>query len=61
MIAQVLAVLRYISERLRKVTVRDPANEDNVISDSLTASEKQLLAKAASKALFDEDWKRILW
>ena len=57
----VLAVLRYISERLRKVTVRDPANEDNVISDSLTASEKQLLAKAASKALFDEDWKRILW
>jgi hypothetical protein len=57
----VLAVLRYIAGRLRKATVRDPANEDNVISDILTANEKELLAKAARKAVSDEDWKQILW
>jgi len=57
----VLTILRYIAGRFRKETVRDPANEDNVISDSLTASEKGMLGKAAGKALFDEDWKRILW
>ena len=57
----VLTVLRFIAERIRKVTVRDPANEDNVISDGLTRNEKQMLAKAAEKALFDEDWKQTLW
>ena len=57
----VLTVLRYIAGRFRKQTIRDPANEDNVISDGLTASEKGMLGKAAGKALFAEDWKRILW
>ena len=57
----VLAVLRYLARRFRRMTVRDPANEDNVISDRLTASEKQMLAKAASKAVSGEDWKQILW
>ena len=57
----VLAVLRFIAERLLKVTIRDPANEDNVVSDVMTGNEKQLLAKAADKALFDEDWEQILW
>jgi len=28
----VLAVLRYLARRFRRMTVRDPANEDNVIS-----------------------------
>jgi len=41
----VLAVLRYMARRFRRMTVRDPANEDNVISDRLTANEKQRLAK----------------
>jgi hypothetical protein len=57
----VMTVLRYISARLAKTVVRDPANPDNVISDSLTASEKQIIAKAAAKEFSNENWKRILW
>jgi hypothetical protein len=56
-----MTVLRYISTRLAKTVVRDPANPDNVISDSLTASEKQIIAKAAAKEFSNENWKRILW
>lgn len=57
----VMAVLRYISARLPSTVVKDPANPDNVISDSLSPSEKQIIAKAAAKELSDENWKRILW
>ncbi len=57
----VMTVLRYISARLVKTVVRDPANPDNVISDALTASQKQIIAKTAAKELSDENWKRILW
>jgi hypothetical protein len=41
--------------------VRDPANPDNVISDALSPSEKQIIAHAAARELSDENWKRILW
>ena len=58
---KVLTVLRFIAERVRKLTVPDPANEENIVSDGLTTNEKQWLAKAASRALFEEDWKQILW
>jgi hypothetical protein len=57
----VMAVLRYISARLPSTVVRDPANPDNVISDALSPSEKQIIAHAAARELSDENWKRILW
>jgi len=57
----VRAVLRYIASRFERVNARDPANEDNVISNDLTVSEKAAIAKAARDALYDENWKKILW
>jgi len=57
----VLAVLRFIANRMEQVTVRDPANGDNVLSNDLTAKEKAGIAKAARDALYDENWKKILW
>jgi len=57
----VLAVLRYVANRLEQVTVRDPANGDNVISNDLAAGEKAEIAKTARAALYDENWKKILW
>jgi hypothetical protein len=57
----VMAVFRYLSGRFEKVAVRDPANAENIISDDLSAGEKQAVAKAARKALEDENWKKILW
>jgi hypothetical protein len=41
--------------------VRDPANEDNVVSNDLSAAEKNAIGKAARDALYDENWKKILW
>ena len=57
----VLAVLRYLANRLEQVTVRDPANGENVLSNDLSAKEKADIAKAARDALYDENWKKILW
>lgn len=57
----VLTVLRYIGGRLEQTIVRDPANEENIVSSDLKAAEKQVIAKAARDALYDENWKKILW
>jgi hypothetical protein len=57
----VLAVLRYLANRFVAAAVRDPANSKNVLSDELSASAKQAIAKAARDALYDENWKKILW
>ena len=59
----VAAVLRYIGNRFEQVQVevRDPANEDNVVSNDLSAKDKKAIAKTAGDALYDENWKKILW
>lgn len=59
----VAAVLRYIGNRLEQAEVHDPANEDNVVSNDLSAKEKNCIAKAARDALYrdEENWKKILW
>ena len=57
----VLAVMRYLANRFEQATVRDPANEDNIVSNDLSSSDKKAIAKAARNALYDENWKKILW
>ena len=57
----VLTALRYIGSRFEKAVVRDPANEDNIISNDLSAAEKTAIAKAARDVTYDENWKKILW
>jgi hypothetical protein len=32
-----------------------------VVSNDLSVKEKQSIAKAARDALYDENWKKILW
>ncbi len=56
-----LAALRYISNRFEHAVVRDPANSDNIVSNDLSAGDKKTIAKAARDALYDENWKKILW
>jgi hypothetical protein len=56
-----LAVFRYLSSRFEKTVVRDPSNSDNLVSDDLSADEKKTIAKAARKALDNENWKKIIW
>jgi hypothetical protein len=57
----VLAVLRYLSNRFERTVVRDPANRDNTVSDDLSGDAKRAIAKAARDAIYDEDWKKIIW
>jgi hypothetical protein len=57
----ILAVLRYLSNRLEQAVVADPANSDNILSSGLSAHDKQVIAKAARDALYDENWKKFLW
>ena len=57
----VLQVLRYLANRFEQARVCDPANRENVLSDDLTVAEKKAIAKAARDALYDENWKKIIW
>ena len=57
----VLTALRYVGNRFEKVVVRDPANDDNVVSNDLSAAEKKSIAKAARDVTYDKNWKKILW
>lgn len=57
----VLTVLRYLSGRFEQTLVRDPANAKNLVSSDLSTDEKKAIAKAARNALYDENWKKILW
>jgi hypothetical protein len=41
--------------------VRDPANSANIVSKDLSDAAKQAIAKAARNALYDENWKKIIW
>ena len=57
----VIAVLRYLANRFGQVVVRDPANSANIVSNDLTGDAKTAIAKAARDALYDENWKKIVW
>jgi hypothetical protein len=57
----VLAVLRYLAGRFEQAVVHDPANEDNILSNDISVGTKREIAKAARNALYDENWKKILW
>jgi len=57
----VLSVLRDLSHRFEQAVVLDPANGDNILSNDLAANDKKAIAAAARDALYDENWKKILW
>lgn len=57
----VLAVLHFLVGRFEQAVVRDPANGENVVSNDLSDEEKRAIVKAAREALYDENWKKILW
>lgn len=57
----VTTVLRYLANRLERGIVKDPANEDNLVSSDLTGADKAAIAKAARSALYEENWKKFIW
>jgi hypothetical protein len=57
----VIHVLRNVALSITAKRIEDPANTNNVISEDLTANEKQRLAAAASSAATQPSWGKIIW
>ena len=56
----VWSVFQYLSDNFVEARFVDPANTNNVISDDLTYSEKQLIKKTANAALTASKWNQIV-
>jgi len=61
MFAEQMGEARRTGSRFEQAKVRDPANTKNILSDDLSESGRQAIAKAARNALYDENWKKIIW
>lgn len=59
--ANVLHVLREAGASLSWTRIIDPGNSNNIISDDLTAAEKQRLAALAGEAARKQTWGEIIW
>jgi hypothetical protein len=54
-------VLRFLSGRFEKEVIRDPANEENIVSGDLSADDRCAIAETARKALYEDNWKKLFW
>ena len=54
-------MLHYIADNIEDKRVVDPSNCNNIISDSLTISEKMKIANQAQDSLGQKYWRNILW
>lgn len=52
--------LEFARDHLEGARLVDPANGNNVVSDSLTQEEKRLVSRAAAAALKEMDWRRVV-
>ena len=57
----VMTVLRFLSSRLERTVVCDPANTENIVSESVAEKSKLDIAKVARDAIYDENWEAIIW
>lgn len=58
--ARFLSILRFIRDNLISNTIKDPANQSNIISKDLTAEEKRLIADIASDSIKKNYWEDII-
>ncbi len=52
--------LNYLADKFEHLTIEDPGNKSNKISDDLSVTEKRTIAEAAKKALL-KNWDQVLW
>jgi hypothetical protein len=58
--ANVYAVFEYLRDALVHARFVDPANSNNVVSDTLSDTEKRTVARAAREALSCSQWREIV-
>jgi|SRR5215813_1319901 len=59
--ANISTILHHLTTDFLRLTVTDPANEENVVSDELSSKEKNVIARAARKSLAMGAWERVVW
>lgn len=57
----ILTVFRYLSHHFERATIADPANSKNIVSGDVCEEGKQAIGAAARGAVYDENWKKIIW
>ncbi len=55
-----LTLLEYLSKSFQNARLIDPANSNNIVSESLTQEQKQKIAEAANQSRTKETWPEIL-
>jgi hypothetical protein len=58
--ARFLGVLEFLANGFGGARIADPANSNNVVSDSMTEEEKARIAEAARVAVRAERWDRVI-
>jgi hypothetical protein len=53
--------LDYIKNNIQTVSIVDPANTNNIISNDLSAHEKMSIAKQAHDSRQMKNWQQIIW
>jgi hypothetical protein len=53
--------LEYLRDDFEKAKITDPTNTNNIISEDLTANEKQAIAITARESLRKSNWSQVLW
>lgn len=56
-----LGLLEYFCDNIHAVTIIDPANSNNIISNDLTLAEKRIIANQAGLSRNEKSWSSILW
>jgi hypothetical protein len=59
--ANLWAALTWIRDNIQTVTLFDPANTNNVVSDDMTAAEKRAVSQAAARALASQYYSDFVW
>ena len=59
--SNVLHALTFIGDNLPSTRIIDPANTNNVISDDLSATEKNAVARQAKTSAGKQRWEDIIW
>lgn len=54
-------MLQYIAENIESKRIVDPGNCNNIISDSLSNSEKRAISNQANRSLVKTSWEDIIW
>ncbi len=57
----VLDALATVGDALASTRIEDPANTNNVLSDELSESEKQNIARLARESVREGNWANIIW